>query len=169
MKKKIPFLVLFIMASVLVWKLEPKNITITEVQPTKAERNIASVKEVIVTKETPKKKITLKEKNALITTSLIKENEKIESKLLSYYNDLFENNVKVELKYEKEVEINEDKSSYKAKVYQVSFDKGKGNKSRFKAMIDSQTGMILKTWNHTRYEFKEPLHLSGEGRELYSL
>lgn len=167
MKKKLPFILFFVATAFVIWKLAPKEIVMTEVPEKKeVKRSVASTTQ----HKKIKKKVEIKEVTAPINQELQKENQIIEEKLLSYYQDVFsEEKVKVTLYYEKEVKIKEDKSSYKAKIYKVSFDRGKGNKSNFKALVDSKTGMILKTWNRTRYEFKQAVRLSGEGREFYSL
>lgn len=167
MKKKLPFILFFLATAFIIWKLAPKDVTVTEVEEkNEIKREIASIPK----EKKNSKKIVIKEEKTSLNQKIKKENQIIEDKLLNYYQDVFsEEKVKVTLYYEKEVKIEEDKSSYKAKIYKVSFDRGKGNKSNFKALVDSKTGMILKTWNHTRYEFKQAVRLSGEGREFYSL
>ncbi|MEX0797927.1 MAG: hypothetical protein WD025_00685 [Bacteriovoracaceae bacterium] len=41
----------------------------------------------------------------------------------------------------------------------ISIDKGNGNVSSYEAYIHPKTGSVLRTWNQTRFEFREPLAL----------
>ena len=52
-------------------------------------------------------------------------------------------------------------STEKVERVLVSMDRGKGNVSSYEAYVNPKTGRILKTWNHTRFENKEPLAIQG--------
>lgn len=43
----------------------------------------------------------------------------------------------------------------------VSYTKPNGHPFSFEAMIDSETGSLIRTWNKTRYEFKKPLQVKA--------
>jgi len=47
----------------------------------------------------------------------------------------------------------------------VSYNRPDGNPYSFEALIDSETGHAVQTWNQTRYEFKQPAKLKAIGRE----
>jgi len=49
----------------------------------------------------------------------------------------------------------------------VSYTKPDGNPLSFEALIDSQTGSVVQTWNKTRYEFNKPAKLNSTGRKFY--
>ena len=44
----------------------------------------------------------------------------------------------------------------------VSYIKPNGQPFSFEALIDSETGRIVQTWNKTRYEFKKPFKIQGD-------
>lgn len=93
----------------------------------------------------------------------------LEEKIIEHYQNIFEETpTTVTMEFVQNVEIEEDTFTSQVKVYKINLDQGQGNKSRFLAMVDPETGSIIKTWNHTRYEFKRPLRISGEGQEFYS-
>lgn len=43
----------------------------------------------------------------------------------------------------------------------VSYKKPNGDPFAFEALIDSETGMMVQSWNKTRYEFKRPYKIEG--------
>ena len=49
----------------------------------------------------------------------------------------------------------------------VSYTNQKGDPFSFEALVDSSTGQTVQSWNKTRYEFKTPLKLKGNGKKLY--
>lgn len=51
----------------------------------------------------------------------------------------------------------------------VSFIRPDGTPFSFEALINSQTGIAIQTWNKTRYEFRDSLKLDASGRELSPL
>lgn len=43
----------------------------------------------------------------------------------------------------------------------VSYNKPNGQPFSFEALIDSETGSLVKTWNQTKYEYKKPSKIEG--------
>lgn len=46
----------------------------------------------------------------------------------------------------------------------VSYTRPDGKPFSFEALVDSETGRTVRTWNQTRYEFKKPVKLNATGR-----
>lgn len=49
----------------------------------------------------------------------------------------------------------------------VSFNKPNGQEFSFEALIDSQTGQLVRSWNKTHYEKEHPFLLNPAGKEFY--
>lgn len=49
----------------------------------------------------------------------------------------------------------------------VSYLDENGNPFAFEALVDSETGSMVRSWNQTRYEFKKPMAFSIDGKALY--
>lgn len=50
----------------------------------------------------------------------------------------------------------------------VSYTKPDGKPFSFEALVDSETGAMIQSWNQTRYEFKKPYKINMRGREFRS-
>ena len=59
------------------------------------------------------------------------------------------------------------KSARNLEHVRVSYLDENGNPFSFEALIDSETGSMVRSWNQTRYEFKKPIVFSTEGTALY--
>ena len=59
------------------------------------------------------------------------------------------------------------KSARNLEHVRVSYLNENGNPFSYEALIDSETGSMVRSWNQTRYEFKKPIVFSTEGTALY--
>lgn len=165
--KKFIGLFIIILAVIFFFREERNDVVIEKPVKEQTRREIASLPPI---PDMPKKMIMKAEETvSRDITSTNKEATKLEQKIIDHYSQVFEEvETKVSLEYMQTIILEEDAHSSSMQVYKVSLDQGLGNKSRFLAMIDPETGSIVKTWNHTRYEFKRPLRISGEGQEFYA-
>lgn len=49
----------------------------------------------------------------------------------------------------------------------VSYLQENGDPFSFEALVDSETGSLIRSWNKTRYEFKKSISFNPKGHELY--
>lgn len=49
----------------------------------------------------------------------------------------------------------------------VSYLQENGDPFSFEALVDSETGSLVRSWNKTRYEFKKSISFNPKGQELY--
>lgn len=137
-------------------------------------RKVASVKKV---NSTPKVKPLIFKKreissakkidnpNDLVVTNKFNPNWKeVTSK--NILRNFKEQDVKLNLEHVKSMIFVKYNTGILAEKIKVELTLPSGKKSRYMALVDSETGSIINTWNRTRYEFRERLVLEGKGAEF---
>ena len=72
----------------------------------------------------------------------------------------------LKLKRKRSLIKKENKSSRRLEHVIVRYQSPSGNPFTFEALIDSETGVMVQSWNKTRYEKRLPIALDGTNRMM---
>lgn len=77
-----------------------------------------------------------------------------------------EEKVDINIKHIKSLVYVKYNSGLLAEKIKVNLKRSNGDTSSYMALVNSETGSIINTWDRTRYEFKKRLILDGKGAEF---
>lgn len=72
----------------------------------------------------------------------------------------------ISIKHKRSILKKENKSSRNLEHIVVRLKLPNGNPFSYEALIDSETGSMIQSWNRTRYERREPILLDGTNRHF---
>lgn len=132
-------------------------------------RTIASVQKSSLLAKIKDRKVVgfvSNDKDFPITNKINKEWKKLAYKKL---NSLINSDIKLEITPVKSlVYVQYNMGTYVEHV-KIVLRKSSGLKSAYDAYIDSQTGLILRTWNRTKFEIRPKAFLNAEGKEFVAV
>lgn len=56
-----------------------------------------------------------------------------------------------------------NQKSFAAQKVLIKMNSAQGHETSYHALVDARTGSIINTWNHTRFEIRQPLSLTPDG------
>lgn len=171
--KKIIFSIfpLILILSIFYLKKDPiKNEAVLQEETNKIERSIASIDKNINRVKTQKKK-PVREisgmKSDIYRSS--KENIKHTNKVSADWEDHLklkllkaqEDETTLAIVHNKSILLIKKQKARYTEVVTVNFKMPKGKRSSYKALVDSQTGVIIKTWGHSKNERRDRIEMTA--------
>lgn len=86
--------------------------------------------------------------------------------LKNIQRSFFDEKVKVEIKHLRSLVYVKFKEGRLAEKVKVAITRENGRQSSYTALIDSETGAMINSWNASRYEFRDSVSLNGKGAEF---